>query len=299
MSAAPPQVNEPHGASRDALPPGVFAPARLEPETPWIQRDVGRRLLTGDEEIRLARAIQVGDEEARRCLVESNIRLVISIARRYRAPGLTLEDLIQEGLIGLLTAVSRFDPDRGFRFSTYATHWIRQAIGRAIDNHSRLIRMPGHVAEAQRRVEKARSLLTRRLGRPPTVAELADETGYSAERLSLVMESGPDALSLDTMLQGTDEASLAELMLDPNAPDPEGAMLVARTRDGLDSIIAGLPEQERVVIQLRYGFADGGARTLQEVSQRLRISREGVRQIETRALRRLRNAAGQAGLDLP
>src|SRR5205807_6713468 len=152
------------------------------------------RLLTPDEEITLARRVHSGDLEARQRMVEANLRLVISIAKRYRCRGLSFEDLVQEGILGLMAAIARYDPEKGYRFSTYATHWIRQAIGRAIDNHGRLIRLPSHVSDAIRRLERCRMLLARRLGRQPTVDELASEANVSCKKIQALLQSVQEPL---------------------------------------------------------------------------------------------------------
>ncbi len=256
---------------------------------PWLSTD--SRLLTAAEEVSLSRRVKNGDMEARRQLVECNLRLVISIAKRYRSRGLSFEDLVQEGIIGLMAAVARFDPEKGYRFSTYATHWIRQAIGRAIDNHSRLIRLPSHVSDSLRKLERCRQLLARELGRQPTVSELASETEVPARKIQALLQSSQDPLSLDAMLGDTEEMSLGDLLLDVNAPDPEAQTICTRTRETLEAILGVLRPRERRVIEKRYGFSDGRIHSLQEVGEQLQMSREGVRQIEVRALRKLREAA--------
>jgi len=255
------------------------------------------RLLTADEEVQLARAVRSGSLEARQRMVESNLRLVISIAKRYRSRGLSFEDLVQEGIIGLMAAVTRYDPEKGYRFSTYATHWIRQAIGRAIDNHSRLIRLPSHVSDALRKLERVRGLMARRLGRQPTLAELAQESELPVTKLQSLLQSSQEPLSLDALLGETEETSLGDLLLDASAPDPEQQTIHTRTRESLEAILNTLRPRERRVIEKRFGFADGRIHSLQEVGEQLQMSREGVRQIEVRALRKLREAAHIYRLD--
>lgn len=252
-------------------------------------RDV--RLLTPEEEISLTRRVRNGDLEAQRRMVEANLRLVISIAKRYRCRGLSFEDLVQEGILGLMAAISRYDPEKGYRFSTYATHWIRQAIGRAIDNQGRLIRVPSHVADALRRVERCRTLLSRRLGRQPTVDELAGEAEVPSRKLHGLLQSVQEPLSLDALLGEEEETPLGDLLLDTQAPDPEKTTLRSKGREALEAILAVLRPRERTVIESRYGFSDGRVHSLQEVGDQMQMSREGVRQIEVRALRKMRQAA--------
>jgi RNA polymerase primary sigma factor len=255
------------------------------------------RLLSPEEEVELAHRIQHGDIAARQRMVESNLRLVISIAKRYRCRGLSFEDLVQEGIIGLMAAIQRFDPDKGYRFSTYATHWIRQAIGRAIDNHGRLIRLPSHVSDALRKLERCRMLLARRLGRQPTLAELAQESEVPLKRIQGLLQSSQDPLSLDALLGEAEETSLGDLLLDVTAPDPELQTIHSRNREALEVMLNVLRPRERRVIEKRFGFVDGRVHSLQEVGEQLQMSREGVRQIEVRALRKLKQAAHAFRMD--
>ena len=284
----------------DEVLPGVEDPDDVRPPEPhhshWLTTpDV--RLLTAEEEVTLAREIQAGCIESKQRMVEANLRLVISIAKRYRCRGLSFEDLVQEGILGLMAAITRFDPDKGYRFSTYATHWIRQAIGRAIDNHGRLIRLPSHISDALRKLERSRSLMARRLGRQPTLAELAQETEVAPAKIQSLLQSSQEPLSLDALLGETEETFLGDLLLDASAPDPELQTIHSRGRESLELILNVLRPRERRVIEKRFGFADGRVHSLQEVGEQLQMSREGVRQIEVRALRKLKQAVSACRME--
>jgi RNA polymerase primary sigma factor len=247
------------------------------------------KLLSGREEAALIRRAQQGDDRARERLIEVNMRLVYSIARRYRCRSLTLDDLVQEGVIGMLVAIDRFDFTQGCRLGTYASHWIRQSIARAIEHNDRLIRLPVQASSELRQLEQARAALRQRLHREPSDEELAEECCLSAERVTQLV-SATDPVSLEALIGPDQELALGEIAADENAPDPEAGTLAGAEGEELRRILERLDPRERQVIEYRYGLNGCPAHTLQEMSRRLGISREGVRQIEVRALNRLRRA---------
>ena len=250
-------------------------------------------LLTAEEELRLTRAARAGDEESRQRLIESNMRLVINIAKSYKNRQVPLEDLIQEGAIGLMQASERFDPDKGFRFSTYATHWIRQSIGRAIDNKAKAIRLPAHVSQSLRRIEKERSRLLRELGHEPSHEQLAIAIGVTPKKLQILVQSSQDLLSLDmTVGDSNGGTTLGGLLRDTKSIDPEEAVMTEALLVELKRILLELNDKEQKVMQMRYRMGtdpneivDQGA---DEIANELQISRERVRQIELQAIKKLR-----------
>jgi RNA polymerase primary sigma factor len=262
--------------------------------------EIGRhRLLTAEEEVELAQAIEAGDERARRRMIESNLRLVVSIARRYAATGLPLGDLVQEGNLGLLRAVEKFDWRRGVKFATYATWWIKQAIARgAADRGASPIRLPVHVDEQVGRLRRAQARLTERLGRRPTSGELAAELGLPVATV-LRLEAAPTAVaSLDTPI-GDDGVVLQDLLEDDPTTGPDELALEAVGRQALERALAGLPERARRVLVLRFGLDSGTPRTLEEVAAVMGVSRERVRQVELGALAALRRPEVRARLEEP
>lgn len=240
-----------------------------------------------EERRRLRRAVADG-EDARDRFVRANLRLVIWVARRYRGAGLSLGDLVQEGNLGLLRAVETFDHRKGFTFSTYATWWIRQRIGRALADTGRTIRVPGHVAEALSVLGRISAELLESLGREPTPEELAEASGFSLERVRQCLRAEPDLVSLSVGI-GDDGMELGDLLADPAATAPDDAAVVAVESAALRASLARLREREREVLELRFGFLDGSPRTLEEVGRRFSVTRERARQIEAKALTKLRH----------
>ncbi len=255
-----------------------------------------RRLLTAREEVILAVRAKSGDTAARQAMMEANIRLVMSIARRYTCKSLTFEDLVQEGILGLLEAINKFDTTRGLRFSTYATYWIRQAIVRAIEKQDRLIRLPVYGCDAVRKVERAERALSETLGRPPTPEEVARETGLPVRLVKNIAQYGQDPLSLDAMVGDSDDTLFADLVVDADAADPADTALGAMDREALMEQVRYLEPREQMVIERRFGLSDGKVHTLKEIADQLKMSREGVRHVQLRALRKLKDGLGRAGV---
>jgi RNA polymerase primary sigma factor len=245
------------------------------------------RLLTAAEEVELAMQIEAGSQQARRHLIEANLRLVVSVARRYSTSGLPLLDLIQEGNIGLMRAVEKFDYRRGFKFSTYATWWIRQAISRAVADKSRTIRLPVHVGERHGQVLRVTRTLTQELGREPTEEEVASAAGMRVDQVRALRSAAREPVSLDLPIGEEDGGRLGDLVEDAS-PGPERSVTASVVRSEIETILTALTPRERRVIQLRFGLVDDHQRTLEEVGRRLGVTRERARQIETTALRRLR-----------
>ena len=247
-------------------------------------------LLTHQEEIDLSNRAKAGDKSARARLIEKNLRLVVSVAKKYRGYGLPFEDLIQEGNIGLMKAVEKFDPDRGFRFSTYATWWIRQAVQRAVADKGRTIRVPVHMTEKIRKVSRAYSELSAELEREPSQEEISEHLGWTMDEVRLTMEAMPDATSLDQPV-GSDDASSSELgdfVEDERASDTAGEVIGEMETEHLKEAIERLPERARYVLVRRYGLDDHEPATLAELGDELEISRERVRQLQREAERILK-----------
>lgn len=255
-------------------------------------------LLTAQQEEELTRLVQQGDVRARQRLIESNMRLVINIARSYRCKAVPLEDLIQEGAIGLMQAAERFDPTRGFRFSTYATHWIRQAIGRAIDNKSKAIRIPAHVSQVLRKIERERVRLAGELGCEPTQEQVASALGMSSRKLISYLQSSQDLLSLDMNVGESGSMTLGGLIRDDRSGDPETRVIDEAAKEELKRALSELNEKEQRVMRMRLNLDDGrpGSQLQDDVAREMHLSRERVRQIEIQAIKKLRMIAAQRKL---
>lgn len=256
-------------------------------------KEIGKvPLLTTEEEIELAKRIEAGDEEAKRRLAEANLRLVVSIAKRYVGRGLLFLDLIQEGNIGLMKAVEKYDYRKGYKFSTYATWWIRQAITRAIADQARTIRIPVHMVETINLILKTNRMFLQELGREPTTEELAERTGLSVDKINEVMRISLDPVSLETPVGDDDDSShLADFIQDQRAPIPQEAATQVLLQEQLEEVLKTLTKREEMVLKLRYGLGDGKARTLEEVGREFHVTRERIRQIEAKALRKLKHPA--------
>ena len=270
----------------DDLPEGVG----LDDHVRMYLKEIGRvPLLTAEEEVELAKRIEQGDEEAKRALAEANLRLVVSIAKRYVGRGMLLLDLIQEGNLGLIKAVEKFDYRKGYKFSTYATWWIRQAITRAIADQARTIRIPVHMVETINKLIRVSRQLLQELGREPTPEEIAKEMDMPVERVREITKIAQEPVSLETPIGEEEDSHLGDFIEDQDALAPAEAASFLMLKEQLEEVLESLTPREERVLRLRFGLDDGRTRTLEEVGQVFGVTRERIRQIEAKALRKLRH----------
>ena len=246
-------------------------------------------LLTADEELELAKKKADGDEHAKDRLIEANLRLVVSIAKRYTGRGMSFLDLVQEGNLGLIKGVEKFDYTKGYKLSTYATWWIRQSVTRALADQARTIRVPVHMVETINKMSKMQRKLTLDLGYEPSVAELAEALEMSEDKVMEIMQIAREPASLETPIGEEDDSNLGDFVVDNNVLTPEGNVESVMLKEHIDALLGDLKERERQVIVLRFGLEDGHPRTLEEVGKAFNVTRERIRQIEAKALRKLRN----------
>ena len=269
-----------------SVPEGVS----IEDPVRMYLKEIGKvSLLTADEEIELAKRMEQGDEEAKKRLAEANLRLVVSIAKRYVGRGMLFLDLIQEGNLGLIKAVEKFDYRKGYKFSTYATWWIRQAITRAIADQARTIRIPVHMVETINKLIRVSRQLLQELGREPTPEEIAEEMKMPVDRVREILKISQEPVSLETPIGEEEDSHLGDFIQDDNVPVPADAAAFTLLKEQLIEVLGTLTEREQKVLCLRFGLDDGRARTLEEVGKEFNVTRERIRQIEAKALRKLRH----------
>ena len=269
-----------------SVPEGVS----IEDPVRMYLKEIGKvSLLTADEEIELAKRMEQGDEEAKKRLAEANLRRVVSIAKRYVGRGMLFLDLIQEGNLGLIKAVEKFDYRKGYKFSTYATWWIRQAITRAIADQARTIRIPVHMVETINKLIRVSRQLLQELGREPTPEEIAEEMKMPVDRVREILKISQEPVSLETPIGEEEDSHLGDFIQDDNVPVPADAAAFTLLKEQLIEVLGTLTEREQKVLRLRFGLDDGRARTLEEVGKEFNVTRERIRQIEAKALRKLRH----------
>ena len=269
-----------------SVPDGIS----IEDPVRMYLKEIGKvPLLSADEEVELAKRMAEGDEDAKKRLAEANLRLVVSIAKRYVGRGMLFLDLIQEGNLGLIKAVEKFDYHKGFKFSTYATWWIRLAITRAIADHARTIRIPVHMVETINKLIRVSRQLLQELGREPTPEEIAAELDMPVERVREILKISQEPVSLETPIGEEEDSHLGDFIQDDNVPVPAEAAAQTLLKEQLDEVLDTLTEREQKVLRLRFGMDDGRARTLEEVGKEFDVTRERIRQIEAKALRKLRH----------
>ncbi len=269
-----------------SVPDGVS----IEDPVRMYLKEIGKvPLLSAEEEIELAKRMELGDEEAKKRLAEANLRLVVSIAKRYVGRGMLFLDLIQEGNLGLIKAVEKFDYRKGYKFSTYATWWIRQAITRAIADQARTIRIPVHMVETINKLIRVSRQLLQELGREPSPEEIAAEMNMPVERVREILKISQEPVSLETPIGEEEDSHLGDFIQDDNVPVPADAAAFTLLKEQLEEVLGTLTEREQKVLTLRFGLEDGRARTLEEVGKEFNVTRERIRQIEAKALRKLRH----------
>ena len=268
------------------IPDGIS----LEDPVRMYLKEIGKvPLLSAEEEIELAQRMEQGDQEAKKRLAEANLRLVVSIAKRYVGRGMLFLDLIQEGNLGLIKAVEKFDYCKGFKFSTYATWWIRQAITRAIADQARTIRIPVHMVETINKLIRVSRQLLQELGREPTPEEIAEEMNMPADRVREILKISQEPVSMETPIGEEEDSHLGDFIEDDKVPVPADAAAFTLLKESLVEVLGTLTEREQKVLRLRFGLDDGRARTLEEVGKEFNVTRERIRQIEAKALRKLRH----------